>query len=56
VTQPDSATFDRLAAPYDRGMALLERLVLREMRAQLLPHATGRILEIGVGTGANFPF
>jgi ubiquinone/menaquinone biosynthesis C-methylase UbiE len=26
------------------------------MRAQLLPYATGRILEIGVGTGANFPF
>lgn len=51
-----SATFDRIAAPYDRGMAPLERLGLREMRARLLPHAQGSVLEIGVGTGANLPF
>lgn len=48
--------FDRLAAPYDRGMAPLEKLALRQMRARLLPHATGRVLEVGVGTGANLPF
>ncbi len=49
----EPGTFDRIAAPYDRGMAPLERLWLREMRAQLLPHARGRVLEIGIGTGAN---
>ncbi len=54
--EPDLATFDRLAAPYDRGMALLERLWLRQLRARLLPEARGTTLEIGVGTGANFPF
>jgi ubiquinone/menaquinone biosynthesis C-methylase UbiE len=37
-------------------MAPLEKLILRQMRTQLVPHATGRVLEIGVGTGANLPF
>ena len=50
------SSFDRLAAPYDRGMAPLERLWLRGMRAALVPHASGRVLAIGVGTGANLPF
>jgi len=53
---PDPATFDRLAVPYDRGMALLEWLWLRSLRARLLPHVRGRVLEIGIGTGANLPF
>jgi ubiquinone/menaquinone biosynthesis C-methylase UbiE len=54
--QNEALTFDRLAAPYDRGMAPLEKLWLRRMRIRLLPHVRGRTLEIGVGTGANFPF
>jgi len=37
-------------------MEPLERLWLREMRAAMLPYAEGRVLEIGVGTGANLPF
>jgi ubiquinone/menaquinone biosynthesis C-methylase UbiE len=56
VTGPDQSTFDRLAAPYDRGMAPLETLWLRQMRVRLLPYARGKVLEIGVGTGANMPF
>jgi ubiquinone/menaquinone biosynthesis C-methylase UbiE len=56
LTQPESLVFDRIAAPYDRGMAPLERLWLQEMRAHLLPQARGKVLEIGVGTGANLPF
>lgn len=56
MTQSELSTFDRIAAPYDRGMAPLERLALREMRTRLVPHAQGNVLEIGVGTGANFPF
>ncbi len=55
VAPGEVSTFDRLAAPYDRGMAPLERLALRRMRARLLVHATGQVLEIGVGTGANLP-
>jgi ubiquinone/menaquinone biosynthesis C-methylase UbiE len=56
VNQIDGTTFDRIAAPYDRGMAPLEKWWLRQMRAELLPYARGRVLEIGVGTGANLPF
>jgi ubiquinone/menaquinone biosynthesis C-methylase UbiE len=52
----DASTFDRIAAPYDRGMVPLERLWLQQMRARLVPQAVGRVLEIGVGTGANFRF
>jgi ubiquinone/menaquinone biosynthesis C-methylase UbiE len=37
-------------------MAPLEKLWLRQMRSQLLPLASGHVLEIGVGTGANLPF
>jgi len=56
VTTTDPSTFDRIAAPYDRGMAPLEKLWLRELRTRLLPLARGQVLEIGVGTGANLPF
>ncbi len=56
MTQTEGTTFDRIAVPYDRGMAPLERLWLRDLRAKLIPHAAGNVLEIGVGTGANFRF
>lgn len=56
MDQTDATTFDRIAAPYDRGMAPLERRWLGQMRARLLDNARGRVLEIGVGTGANLPF
>jgi ubiquinone/menaquinone biosynthesis C-methylase UbiE len=56
VAQTNADTFDRIASPYDRGMAPLERLWLRRMRGRLLPHARGHVLELGVGTGANLPF
>ncbi len=55
VAQTDGRTFDRIASPYDRGMAPLERLGLARMRARLLPHARGNVLEVGVGTGVNLP-
>ena len=56
MSQTNADTFDRIASPYDRGMAPLERLWLRRMRTRLMAHARGRVLEIGVGTGANLPF
>ena len=56
MSRAEADTFDRIAAPYDRGMAPLERLWLGEMRARLVPYAVGRVLEIGIGTGANLPF
>jgi len=56
MSQTDSRTFDRIASPYDRGMAPLERLGLARLRARLVPQARGKVLEVGVGTGANLRF
>ena len=41
------------AAGYDRALKASEDGGLRTMRAELLAGATGRVLEIGAGTGAN---
>lgn len=41
---------------YDHLMEPLERSGLRRIRQQLLKEAQGKVLEIGSGTGANFPF
>ena len=50
--------YDRLAAGYDRATGPLERLGLARLRAaalaELPPGAS--FIEVGVGTGANFPF
>lgn len=49
--------YDRLAKRYDRLMAPLERLFLARWRMEairLLP-SDALILEVGAGTGANFP-
>jgi ubiquinone/menaquinone biosynthesis C-methylase UbiE len=45
-----------LAALYDKLTAPSERRWLGEARRQLLSGLAGRVLEIGAGTGANFPY
>jgi ubiquinone/menaquinone biosynthesis C-methylase UbiE len=48
------ATWGRaFAALYDRAFAATEEAGLREMRAELLASARGRVVELGAGTGAN---
>ena len=44
------------AAGYDTFMAGPEKAVLREHRKALLGGVSGRVIEIGGGTGANLPF
>ena len=44
------------AMTYDRQMTKTEEGGLRAFREGLLAAATGRVLEIGGGTGANLPF
>jgi ubiquinone/menaquinone biosynthesis C-methylase UbiE len=44
------------AASYDRLMAGTEAATLHAHREALLAEASGRVLEIGGGTGANLPF
>ncbi len=45
--------FDNQASQYENKR---EGVKLRMMRQQLLRHANGEVLELAVGTGANFPF
>ncbi|MFW5886470.1 MAG: class I SAM-dependent methyltransferase [Bacteroidota bacterium] len=42
------------AALYDYFMYFLEKFFLKKRRARLLSKLSGKILEIGVGTGTNF--
>ena len=44
------------AMTYDRQIAKVEQAGLRDYREGLLAGATGRVLEIGGGTGNNLPF
>lgn len=50
--------YDKFAAGYDRALAPFEKRFLKKWRAEALSHLpeNSRILEIGAGTGANFPF
>ena len=43
------------AEQYDRALKLLELSGIGRLRAQLLDNVTGRVLEVGAGTGANLP-
>ena len=47
---PEHPVFARF---YDRMLAGTERAGLSEMRRELLSRATGRVLELGAGTGLN---
>jgi ubiquinone/menaquinone biosynthesis C-methylase UbiE len=44
------------ALTYDRQMAKTEKAGLRAFRERLLAEASGDVLEIGGGTGANLPY
>lgn len=57
-TRTKPAIYDRLAGHYDRAIAPLERMFLARLRAQALHElpTDSRVLEVGAGTGLNFPF
>ena len=44
------------AVLFDTAMAPLEVLRLRRIRRRLISTASGAVLEVGAGTGANLPF
>jgi ubiquinone/menaquinone biosynthesis C-methylase UbiE len=44
------------AAVYDRMIAPAERGFMKEVRGEIAGGASGRVLEIGAGTGANFAY
>jgi len=47
--------YNRVAGLYD-FMDILEERTLRPWRQRLLSRAKGKVLEVGVGTGKNFPY
>jgi phosphatidylethanolamine/phosphatidyl-N-methylethanolamine N-methyltransferase len=49
-------TYERIAPLYDVLDAPYERSWKRGLRAALFRHASGRILDVGVGTGCNMPY
>lgn len=53
-----SAVYDRFASRYDRAMRPMERMGLSRLRARVLAEIPegARVLEVGAGTGLNFPF
>ncbi|WP_024793248.1 class I SAM-dependent methyltransferase [Tomitella biformata] len=59
MRQPSAAaierSFDKMSGQYDRGIQLLERYLLGEIRGWATGEATGEVLEIAVGTGLNLP-
>jgi len=48
--------YNRNAHFYDFMEWPVERLLFGKWRGQLIPKASGRVLEIGVGTGKNLPY
>src|SRR6476646_2988517 len=52
------ATYDEVAAHYDAAMRPLERWFLKRLRQRAFENLpqTGRLLEIGAGTGLNFAY
>ena len=55
VTAATKARYNRIARVYDRMETLSENR-FKPWREQLWNRARGNILEVGVGTGKNFPF
>jgi phosphatidylethanolamine/phosphatidyl-N-methylethanolamine N-methyltransferase len=53
--QDCARTYDRIAPLYDLLDAAYERSWKGRLRAELFAHAKGRVLDIGIGTGANIP-
>lgn len=45
-----------IAATYDWGTRLTEPELMNQLRDTILGQATGRVLEIGIGTGASLPY
>src|SRR5258705_2185805 len=51
-----SAKYDRFARWYDRLEGILNLLGLSRLRRMLLRQASGKVLEVAVGTGKNLSY
>jgi ubiquinone/menaquinone biosynthesis C-methylase UbiE len=55
-TERQRRYWDRHAGSYDREMAFFERVLFGDGRAWVCRQATGRVLEVAVGTGRNLAY
>ena len=55
-TEVARRAWERNAGDYDRGIAKFEQRLLRGGREWIGARATGRVLEVAVGTGRSLPF
>jgi ubiquinone/menaquinone biosynthesis C-methylase UbiE len=55
-TQKQRRVWDRSAPSYDKQMDFVERLMGKDDRRWLGERATGRVLEVAIGTGRSLPF
>lgn len=56
MTERHAQRWDRLAPRYDELAAGVERRFLAPSRPWVASRVRGRVLEVGVGTGANLPY
>jgi ubiquinone/menaquinone biosynthesis C-methylase UbiE len=50
------AFYDKIASSYDRFMGLSEKVFFGNGRSWVCSQASGKVLEIAIGTGRNFPY
>lgn len=50
------AIYDKMAPYYDRIIGVVERLLFADGRQWACTQATGRVLEVAIGTGRNLPW
>ncbi|WP_148882245.1 class I SAM-dependent methyltransferase [Thermococcus aciditolerans] len=55
-TSKTASKYDRFSKVYDLFESPMERRAFSKYRARALSLAEGKVLEIGVGTGKNFPY
>jgi len=56
MTLKTSEKYSRIAKRYDLYEYPIELLLFQNLRVEAISYAQGKTLEVGVGTGKNFPF
>ena len=56
MQNPTAQRYNRIAKLYDLFQWPMEVLSLNRLRKEVISHAQGKMLEVGIGTGKNLPF
>jgi ubiquinone/menaquinone biosynthesis C-methylase UbiE len=52
----EAKRYDRVAWRYDLLESPMEKMFFSKLRKEMLPGVSGKVLEVGVGTGKNLPY